>query len=63
MKTSQYQKDLESLKSKACKPCGGLGEVDDAHCGDISYNSWECGDCGGSGYGKEERDETPAADR
>jgi thymidylate synthase len=32
---------------KKCKTCRGLGVLDDAHCGDIMFNTWTCHDCKG----------------
>lgn len=55
---SQFHDDMEALEKKCCKECNGNGEVDDSYAGDISYSTWECGDCDGTGYMKEASDGT-----
>lgn len=35
-----------------CKVCGGLGTVDDAESGDISFNTYDCHACDGTGWAK-----------
>ena len=46
---NQYETNLKAVKASKCNVCGGLGECDDMGPGDISYNTWTCIECGGSG--------------
>lgn len=46
---SEYFKQLEVLKARRCDKCHGTGECDDAEPGDMSFNTWPCPDCGGTG--------------
>ncbi len=39
----------ESLESLKCDTCCGIGTVDDADIGDISYNEKICPSCKGTG--------------
>lgn len=47
--TSEYEKQKAELESRKCDTCKGSGECDDADLGDISYNTWTCEDCKGTG--------------
>lgn len=47
---SQFYIDTKAMKDKACSACHGLGECDDCSEFDISYNTWICRRCEGSGY-------------
>ena len=47
--TNAYQSKMKALEATQCDTCHGSGKVDDAEPGDISYNEYECPDCGGSG--------------
>ena len=40
---------MSELKYK-CDKCGGLGKLNDADLGDISFNEWDCANCNGKGY-------------
>ena len=44
-----YIAGLDDAPKIACKSCAGTGQEDDAGCGDISFNTWTCRTCGGSG--------------
>lgn len=46
---NEYAKLQKELEEKECPKCHGLGECDDADCGDIYFNTWKCPDCNGSG--------------
>jgi len=48
--TSLYNKEKNKLNSKKCLECMGLGYIDNADIGDISYDEWECPECVGTGY-------------
>jgi len=42
--------DLEiATKELKCPTCKGLGNCDDSEPGDISFNTWVCKDCNGTG--------------
>lgn len=36
-------------KGEKCPECNGVGSHDDADCNDISFNTWPCVSCGGTG--------------
>jgi len=44
---------LKALERAQCKICDGSGESDDASLGDISFNTWECQNCGGKGWDRQ----------
>ena len=44
---------MRILSLCACKSCSGTGERHDADVGDISFNTWECTDCGGKGWDRQ----------
>ena len=47
---SRYDDVREQIESSMCLACGGLGEYDDADIGDISYNTYYCNLCNGTGF-------------
>lgn len=47
---SNYEEVEKRLKKARCKSCNGGGTRNDADFGDISFNTWECGDCSGTGF-------------
>lgn len=49
MSMNEYQKQKQKLKQCRCKTCGGTGQQDDCHPGDIGYNKWTCTVCKGAG--------------
>ena len=51
MTDNQYQQMLEETLNKACKTCGGAGELNDADPGDTWFRTWQCPDCLGTGIG------------
>lgn len=50
---SQYQDALADLEKHRCENCGGLGKIDDAAPGDISFREWACSLCKGTGFKEE----------
>ncbi|WCX68768.1 anti-termination protein Q-like protein [Salmonella phage GSW6] len=46
---SKFQELKQELEELACPECMGYGECDDAEPGDISYNTWDCPSCKGTG--------------
>lgn len=48
--SSEFNKAIEDLDSRKCKKCHGSGSCDDADLGDISFYTWTCPDCKGSGF-------------
>jgi hypothetical protein len=44
-----YHMLKEELELRKCETCRGLGTCDDADLGDISYNTWQCKSCYGTG--------------
>lgn len=50
--TSQYSKAMEIFAQRCCETCDGTGEEDDAGCGDISFRTWKCRSCLGTGFKK-----------
>lgn len=44
-----YKEIRALLEAAKCKACCGLGECDDASPHDISFNTWPCRKCKGSG--------------
>lgn len=52
---NRYQKLEEELRRRKCKKCHGVGHCDDAEPGDISYRTWICPDCNGTGINKKEK--------
>lgn len=52
MGSSEYLRALEDLEARKCETCGGLGTVDDAEPGDISFRTFQCPDCKGSGFAR-----------
>ena len=49
---SEYTRQLDMLEAAKCRKCYGLGEIDDAEPGDISFNHMVCPYCGGTGLTK-----------
>lgn len=47
---STYQNLVDEVLSLRCLTCGGLGEYDDAGFGDISFNTYKCTACKGTGF-------------
>lgn len=47
---SPYEIVEEELQKRICKSCQGSGEKDDAEPGDISFRTWTCKWCGGTGF-------------
>jgi DnaJ-class molecular chaperone len=47
---NEYQKALEALVSSRCFTCHGIGTCDDAEPGDISFRTWTCQRCNGTGF-------------
>lgn len=52
IKQNEYNRREEELEDLKCPVCSGSGTCDDADVGDISYNSWTCKLCSGSGIVK-----------
>ena len=50
---TKFQELLKKLESRRCKECHGSGECDDSDLGDISFNTWICPKCNGTGLLKE----------
>lgn len=48
--SSKYAEAVELLESLECGTCRGLGKCDDSAPGDISFATWTCNTCGGSGF-------------
>lgn len=46
---SRFEDELAALEATRCPTCRGAGECDDAELGDISFRTWTCRACGGSG--------------
>lgn len=46
---SEYTQRKRALEQSKCPECRGLGECDDAEPGDISFRTWKCTRCGGTG--------------
>lgn len=40
----------EKVDSLRCPTCHGLGEYDDAGIGDITFNTYRCSPCRGTGF-------------
>jgi DnaJ-class molecular chaperone len=47
---SDYEYDLRKMELRRCKQCHGGGRQNDAVPGDISFNSYTCDKCDGTGY-------------
>lgn len=45
-----FQLLKRQLEAAVCKGCNGIGEANDADFGDISFNTWKCEPCKGSGF-------------
>lgn len=45
-----FREAMAELKDKVCEPCSGSGELNDADPGDISFNTWRCTICKGTGF-------------
>lgn len=52
MSSCLYQLLEDKLEDLECPDCSGLGEIDDADFGDISYNIYVCKSCRGTGFKK-----------
>lgn len=48
-----YKEAKAALDAAKCQTCMGLGTCDDASPHDISFNTWKCRDCGGTGLRNE----------
>jgi DnaJ-class molecular chaperone len=46
---SQYEDELAALEATKCPECHGSGTLDDADFGDISFHTWTCDKCKGTG--------------
>lgn len=44
-----YHDLLDAVKRYKCAACAGIGQCCDLEPGDISGNTWECTECGGTG--------------
>jgi len=44
-----YRELKKWVEDQTCQECRGLGECNDASPFDISFNTWKCTKCGGSG--------------
>ena len=53
MTDSKWREEEALLAEAKCPTCDGRGECDDAEPGGISFNTWQCPDCYGTGYKKE----------
>lgn len=40
----------EQVDAMRCSACFGLGQCDDAEDGDISFHTWQCASCKGTGF-------------
>lgn len=40
------------IEQNRCETCFGSGELDDVSPGDISFNTWTCPKCNGTGWKK-----------
>lgn len=47
---TEYERVEEELNEAKCPMCQGSGEVNDADLGDISYNTYKCQPCKGTGF-------------
>lgn len=47
---SAFENLLGDVQSKKCQTCHGHGEYDDADLGDISYRTFKCTACKGTGF-------------
>jgi hypothetical protein len=47
---SNYLEVLEEIENLRCPACCGLGECDNGEIDEISYHSWKCGHCKGTGW-------------
>lgn len=46
---SCYEWELKQLEATRCESCLGSGVCDDAEPGDISFKTWKCTTCKGTG--------------
>jgi len=46
---SEFQRKQKELEERRCTGCYGRGEQNDCFPGDISYNTWTCRVCKGTG--------------
>lgn len=47
---SKFLKDKQALNSAKCITCSGIGTLDDSDFGDISFRTFICDACKGTGY-------------
>ena len=45
-----FEEISDQLYKLMCTYCDGHGVVDDAEPGDISFNTYDCPSCGGTGF-------------
>lgn len=45
-----FEEAMKNLDDARCQRCLGYGTIDDAAPGDISYNTWKCSKCDGTGF-------------
>jgi len=52
--SSLYQRLFVLLLTLQCQECKGRGLCNDATSNDLSYNTWTCKDCAGTGMREKE---------